>query len=108
MDRPELTSIEWIVKTDDVGVRVNTLAADEATPWHFHTAVTDHVFCLDEGLEVGLRDPDELVALRPGERKDIPPRRVHRVANRTARPIRYLLVQATGPYDFNVVEEEVR
>jgi hypothetical protein len=48
------------------------------------------------------------LTLHPGERKDIAPRRVHRVANRRARPIRYLLVQATGPYDFNVVEEVVR
>ena len=83
-----------------MAVRVNTLAPGASTPWHFHTAVTDNVFCLDEGIEVGLRDPEETVPLRPGERREIPPRRVHRVANRSDRPARYLLVQATGTYDF--------
>jgi quercetin dioxygenase-like cupin family protein len=75
----------------------------DGTPWHFHSAVKDTVFCLEEGLEVWLRDPEQRVALRPGERQDIAPRRVDRVVNATARPLRYLLVQATGPYDLNEV-----
>jgi mannose-6-phosphate isomerase-like protein (cupin superfamily) len=104
MRRPELAAVEWIAKTDDVGVRVNTLGPGQATPWHFHSEVTDYVFGLDEGLAVALRDPDDRVVLRPGERTDIPPRRVHRVVNESQRPMRYLLVQATGRYDFNVVE----
>ncbi len=66
--------------------------------------VTDHVFCLEDGLEVGLRDPDDTVPLLPGQRQDIPPGRVHRVANTRSRPLRYLLVQATGAYDFNEVD----
>ncbi len=99
----DFAGVEWLARTDDVSVRVNTLAAGQSTPWHFHTAVTDDVFCLEEGLEVGLRDPDETVALRPGERQRIVPRRAHRVSNRTARPLRYLLVQATGRYDFHAV-----
>ena len=104
MQRTDLAAVEWIAKTDHVGVRVNALEAGQGTPWHFHTEVTDHVFCLDDGLEIALRDPDEHVALHPGERKDIPPRRVHRVVNGSGRPLRYLLVQATGRYDFNVVD----
>ena len=96
-------AVEWIARTDGVGVRINTLAAGEATPWHFHSAVTDNVFCLEEGIEVGLRDPDSTRTLRPGERLEIPPGRVHRVANRAGRESRYLLVQATGRYDFNEV-----
>ncbi len=95
--------VEWLAKTDDVGVRVNTLGPNAATPWHFHTAVTDNVFCLDEGLEIGLRGPDETVAMRPGQRLEICPRRVHRVVNTSTRPLRYLLVQATGKYDFHEV-----
>lgn len=95
--------VEWLAKTDDVGVRVNTLGPEAATPWHFHTVVTDNVFCLEEGLVVGLRGPDESVALRPGQRLEIAPRRVHRVVNASTRPLRYLLVQATGRYDFHQV-----
>ncbi len=95
--------VEWIARTDDVGVRVNTLGPDQGTPWHFHSVVTDNVFCLDEGLEIGLRGPDETIALSPGQRREIAPGRVHRVVNRSSRPMRYLLVQATGRYDFNRV-----
>ncbi len=95
--------VEWLARTEEVGVRVNTLAAGAATPWHFHSAVTDNVFCLEEGLEVSLRGPDETVVMRPGQRREIAPGRVHRVANRSSRPVRYLLVQATGRYDFQPV-----
>jgi mannose-6-phosphate isomerase-like protein (cupin superfamily) len=104
MDRPELAAVEWVAKTDEVAVRVLTLVAGEGTPWHFHTQVTDHVFALDDGLVVALRDPEQQLPLRPGERTDIAPRRVHRVLNASGRPLRYLLVQATGRYDFNAVE----
>ncbi len=101
--RPEYDRIEWLARTDDVAVRINTLGPGEVTPWHFHTEVNDDVFALDEGIEVALRDPAVTVALRPGERQRIEPRRVHRVANRTQAPARYLLIQATGRYDFNAV-----
>jgi quercetin dioxygenase-like cupin family protein len=97
---PEFRAVEWLARTDDVQVRVNTLAPGQGTPWHLHTVVDDHVFCLDAGLEVHLRAPDAVVALRPGERQSIGAGRVHRVVNATAAPLRYLLVQATGRYDF--------
>jgi quercetin dioxygenase-like cupin family protein len=96
--------VEWIARTGDVGVRVNTLAAGQATPWHFHSVVADDIFALDEGLVVELRAPDEARALRPGARVHVVPRRVHRVVNRGAAAARYLLVQATGAYDFHAVE----
>jgi quercetin dioxygenase-like cupin family protein len=95
-----LADVEWIARTEDVAVRVNTLAPGQGTPWHYHSSVADDVFCLEEPVEVGLRGPDETVALRPGQRQRIAPKRVHRVVNRGAGPLRYLLVQATGPYDF--------
>jgi mannose-6-phosphate isomerase-like protein (cupin superfamily) len=101
---PDFDEVEWLANTEVVRVRVNTLKPRQGTPWHFHTVVTDHVFCLEEGLQIGLRDPDATVALRPGERQDIAPGRVHCVRNTTARPLRYLLVQATGAYDFVEVE----
>ncbi len=99
----QFAEVEWIARTGDVGVRVNTLEPNQTTPWHFHSAVTDNVFCLEKGLEIGLRGPDETVAMRPGQRQEIAPGRIHRVANRSVRPLRYLLIQATGRYDFNEV-----
>jgi quercetin dioxygenase-like cupin family protein len=97
--------IEWLAKTPEVGVRINTLCAGQATPWHFHSTVTDDVFCLEGELEVACRGPDEVSRLRPGERARVDARRVHRLVNRTKGPLRYLLVQATGAYDFNVVDD---
>jgi quercetin dioxygenase-like cupin family protein len=97
--------VEWIARTETVGVRVNTLGPGKATPWHYHTAVADDVFGLETPVELGLRGPDETVALAPGQRVHIAPGRVHRVVNRGAAPARYLLVQATGRYDFNEVPE---
>ncbi len=105
MERPELSAVEWLARTADVGVRVNTLGAGQGTPWHFHGEVTDHVFCLEDELVVELRAPDERVTLRPGGRHDTAARRVHRVLNPGPRAVRYLLVQATGRYDFNVVAD---
>jgi quercetin dioxygenase-like cupin family protein len=101
---PKFDEIEWIARADTVGVRINTLAAGAATPWHYHSAVHDDVFCLETPVEIGLRGPDETVALAPGQRVRIAPGRVHRVVNRGAGPARYLLVQATGKYDFNAVD----
>jgi quercetin dioxygenase-like cupin family protein len=96
--------VEWIVRTETVGVRVNTLGPGQGTPWHYHTAVADEVFCLEEPIEIGLRAPDETVTLAPGQRQHIPAGRVHRVTNRAAAAARYLLIQA-GRYDFHAVGE---
>jgi quercetin dioxygenase-like cupin family protein len=101
---PRFDEVEWIARTDTVGVRINTLAPGAATPWHFHSEVADDVFCLETPVEIGLRGPDETVALAPGQRVRIAPGRVHRVVNRGSGRARYLLVQATGKYDFNAVE----
>ncbi len=98
------TETEWLARTDDVSVRVNTLAPGQGTSWHFHTKVTDDVFALDDGIEVRERDPDGVFRLGPGERHRVPPGRIHAVANGGTVPARYLLVQATGRYDFNAVE----
>jgi quercetin dioxygenase-like cupin family protein len=105
MSAPRFDDVEWIARTDTVGVRVNTLGPGQATPWHFHSAVADDVFCLEAPIEIGLRGPDETVTLAPGQRHHIPAGRVHRVANRAGAPARYLLVQV-GPYDFNDVGDD--
>jgi quercetin dioxygenase-like cupin family protein len=101
---PRFDEVEWLLRTETAGVRVNTLGPGQATPWHRHTEVADDVFCLETPIEIGLRGPDETVALAPGQRRHIPAGRVHRVANRGAAPARYLLVQV-GRYDFDAVAD---
>jgi quercetin dioxygenase-like cupin family protein len=104
-ENDRFSEVEWLAKTADVGVRINTLAPGKSTPWHYHRVVTDNVFGLDSPVEVALREPVETVRLLPGQRLEIAAGRVHRVSNPSDRPLRYLLVQATGPYDFNVVPD---
>lgn len=94
------TPMEWLANTANVRVRVMTLAPGAGTAWHFHRNVTDFMFGLDAGVTVSLRDPDAVIELGPGLRCDVPPGRVHRVLNGSDAPARYLLVQATGEYDF--------
>ncbi len=98
------TPMEWLANTPNVRVRVLTLAPGAGTPWHSHTHVTDFMFGLDNGVTVSLRGPDAIVELGPGVRCDVPPGRVHRVFNESEDHARYLLVQATGEYDFVEVE----
>ena len=94
---------EVIIKTENVTVRVLSLATGESTPWHFHKEVTDNMFCLSGELSVRLKNPDGEVRLQLGQRSEVHPLRVHQVANMGSKEANYLLVQGVGQYDFNVV-----
>ncbi len=100
---PNYAEMEWLVRTADVQVRVMTLAPGDGTPWHYHSHVSDDVFGLDPGVQIAFRDPDEVRPIGPGERAHVAAGRVHRVVNASAARARYLLIQATGAYDFNEV-----
>ncbi len=95
-----VSDVEWLVNTDEVRVRINTLQPGQGTAWHHHSVVTDDVLAMDGRVEVELRDPTGTVVLMPGEHHRTPAGRVHRVLNRGEGPVRYLLIQATGQYDF--------
>lgn len=95
---------EMILETADVRVRILTLTAGNATPWHRHSAVTDRMLGLSGALVVESRDPDEAFPLTPGDRCEIAVGRVHRVVNPTGEDARYLLVQGVGRYDFLALE----
>ena len=93
---PRFEEVEWIARTDTVGVRVNTLGPGQSTPWHFHTSVADDVFCLETPVEIAARDPDETVTLRPGQRQHISRGRVLRVANRASTPVSQRSLATSG------------
>ena len=98
---------EVIIQTDNVRVRVMNLLAGEATPWHFHQEVTDHMICLSGLVEVRLRQDEVVYVLQPGQRCMVDVHRVHQVANpSTEEAASYLLIQGVGGYDFNPVEIE--
>lgn len=94
---------EVIVKTDNVSVRIMRLSAGQATEWHYHTQVTDNMFCLAGDVVIRLEKPAEEFHLAPGQRCKVEKHRVHQVANCGGTESAYLLVQGIGACDFNVV-----
>ena len=94
---------EVLVKTNDVSVRILTLAPGEIAPWHFHQQVVDNMFCLSGRIAVDFQESGERQVLEPGDRCEVRTGRVHRVVNLGDQPAEYLLVQGVGTYDFNIV-----
>ena len=96
---------ETLLQTDTVKVRVMNLPAGEATPWHHHREVTDHMVGLSGLVLVRLREPEEMIELHPGHRCRVETGRVHQVANGSnSETASYLLIQGVGRYDFNTVD----
>jgi quercetin dioxygenase-like cupin family protein len=93
-----------IIKTDDVRVRILSLEPGENTPWHFHSEITDNMFCLCGEIVVQIKDTGEETRLQPGQRCEVPKDQVHQVANTGENTTQYLLVQGVGKYDFNTIK----
>ena len=95
---------EFLIQTDTVRVRVMDLQPGEATPWHFHREVTDHMVCLRGVIEVRIQPDAAVLVLSPGQRCTVAVPQVHQVANTSvSETASYLLIQGVGRYDFNPV-----
>jgi quercetin dioxygenase-like cupin family protein len=82
---------------------VLTLAAGQEVPWHWHTHVSDTVFCMEGPMVIETRAPREAIELKPGETHVIPPRRAHRVTGKDNGPCKFGVFLGVGQYDFNLV-----
>lgn len=98
-----MREVEVIAKTDDLRIRVMALEPHEIADWHYHTQVTDNIFCLTGLILVRMRYPEEEVHLVPGERCVVEVRRIHQLENLEDVEASYLLIQGMGKYDFNSV-----
>ena len=94
---------EVIAKTNDLQIRIMSLEPREIASWHYHTEVTDQIFCLTGSIIVRMKNPDVETRLAPGERCSIEIRRPHQLENLEDAESNYLLVQGLGKYDFNVM-----
>ena len=94
---------EVIVKTDNVRVRVMRLSPRELADWHYHTQITDDIFCMEGSILVHMQEPDEEIHLSPGQRAHVESGRNHQLENLNDEDAAYLLVQGIGKYDFNLV-----
>lgn len=100
-----MKEIEVIVKTDSVRARIMILEPREIAEWHYHTEVTDDIFCLTGAILVRTKEPDEENKLTPGKRCRIKVGRMHQLENLGNDKASYLLIQGVGKYDFNAVRE---
>jgi quercetin dioxygenase-like cupin family protein len=89
-----------VVQTADVRIVEYRLKPGDSHPWHYHTEVTDRVYCLEGLVAVDIRQPSQRRVLRPGETSEVSPGTVHHVSNAGDGTSRYLLVQALGKYDY--------
>ena len=89
------------VLVDDLPtVRVTelTLGPGRALPGHHHAALVDVFYCLEGWLVVDMGGEEH--ELRPGGVITVPPGTDHRPRNAGKAPVRFLLIQAGGAYDF--------
>jgi quercetin dioxygenase-like cupin family protein len=90
-----------IVEDERVRVRVVQLPAGEASPWHRHSELEEHIVALSDGLVLEQADPWVRIELSRGSVVGVDAARPHRLENRGdgPGPGAYLLVQK-GRYDF--------
>lgn len=93
-----------VVQTADVRIVEYTLRRGDSHPWHYHSQVSDRVYCLEGLVAMDVRQPAKRFELRPGESCEVAPNTVHHVSNAGDGTSRYLLVQALGKYDYNKVD----
>src|SRR5205809_4714547 len=94
----EVKNIEPVVVSNDIQVRVFTLAQGDVIPWHYHRESTDHYFVLQGALTIETRGPDNRRVITVGERYKILPGTAHSVPNESASECQFLLVQGVGRY----------
>ena len=97
----QVKKISMIAKGSDVLVREYLLGPAESIPWHHHTQVSDHYYCLEGKVRIETRAPAARHELRPGQSASVKSPRPHHVSNPSNKvSCRFLLIQGVGKYDF--------
>ena len=91
---------ETVMEGADMQVKIYTLAAGQSVPWHYHSEIIDHIFCLSGPMIVETRAPRAVNELTSGENCAVLPKTAHRVYGKDSGPCRYLVLQGVGAYDF--------
>ena len=76
------------------------LSKKQQVPWHFHNQVQDTFYVLTGEMRLFLQNPKQEVRLKPGETFAAAPKRPHLVTNAGAAPMRFLVLQGIGEYDY--------
>jgi len=99
----DIAKYEIRAETPEVRLLALTLAAGQEVPWHWHSHVSDTVFCMEGPMAIETRAPRETVELLSGGMHVIPPKRAHRVAGKNKGPCKFAAFEGVGVYDFNLV-----
>lgn len=76
------------------------LGPTQQIPWHCHTRVQDTFYVVDGRLRLHVRDPEEEIALEPGQTYTVRAGRPHLVRNGGAGAVVFVLLQGVGEYDY--------
>lgn len=76
------------------------LSKKQQVPWHFHNHVQDTFYVLAGEMRLFLQQPKQEVRLKPGETFSAAARRPHLVTNGGDAPMRFLVLQGIGEYDY--------
>ena len=76
------------------------LTQKQQVPWHCHNQVQDTFYVLAGEMRLFLQNPKQEVRLKPGETFSAAARRPHLVTNAGAAPMRFLVLQGIGEYDY--------
>jgi quercetin dioxygenase-like cupin family protein len=97
----EVKNVEPVVVSNDIQVRVFTLAQGDVIPWHYHRESTDHYFVLQGTLTIETRGPGNRRVLTVGERYKILTGTAHCISNESTCECQFLLVQGVGKCDWH-------
>lgn len=98
-----IEATEIVAETPELRAVRLTLAAGEAVPWHWHSAIDDHFVCLEGEIEIETRAPRSRRRLAPGAEHVVPAKVAHTVRNVAAGRSRFMVIQGVGAYDFHPV-----
>ncbi len=76
------------------------LSKKQQVPWHYHNHVQDTFYVLAGEMRLFLQHPKQEVRLKPGETFSAAARRPQLVTNGGALPMRCLVLQGIGEYDY--------
>lgn len=100
-----VSSRRLVVEGSDVLVKEFTLQDQEEVPWHHHSEVFDIFYCLQGRMTIELKDVFTGASLpslnlSAGDSAKVDVGTAHRPFNPGPAPLRFLLIQGVGQYDF--------
>lgn len=92
-------SYQVVMESEGMRAAVFTVEEAERIPWHRHSRIEDHFYCLLGPMIIELREPEHVLELATGESYVVRASRPHYVHGKNNGPCRFLLLQGVGEYD---------